>query len=130
MKKTSVNFLIQLSVVTLALILILVGLLEVIKLGMPTFTVAIFAVLFVVTFLVYLLQVKIMTKNPDFSLHVILGSLILRLIIFAFFNFIMIYTDRVNAVPNVVLFFIVYLVFTTIEMITLFKQIGRSKSSS
>lgn len=130
MKKNSISFLIKLSVITIVLVLVMYGLLQVMSWPTPTYAIAIFAVLYIVTFLVFILQGMVMTKYPDFSLHVILGSLIIRLIIFAIFNFIMIYTDRDNAMANVILFFAIYIVFTAVEMITLFQQISQSKSTS
>lgn len=127
MKNISLRFLKQLSIITVVLILILVGVTELMNVQMPTFTVSIFIVLYVVTFLVFLLQIKVMLSSPDYSMHVIIGSLIIRLIAFVLFNFIIIYTDRLNAVPNIVLFFSIYIVYTAVEMIALFRQINLPK---
>lgn len=128
MKKPWLAFLLQLSLVTLAMIGILLGVVYSTAWSFPSYTIAIFVVLFIVTFFGFLLQFKVMVNYPDYSLHVILGSLILRLIIFVVLNFVIIYTDRPNALPNIILFFSIYLIFTTVEMITLFKKVNQAKT--
>jgi len=130
MKKIALQFALQLSIVTVILSAILLVVVEFSKLELPTFTTSIFIFLFLVTYLIFLFQIRILLNNPEYAMHVIIGSLIIRLILFVIFNFIMIYTDRANALPNVVLFFAIYIAYTVVEMIALFRRINLQKNGA
>ena len=86
------------------------------------------SVLFIGTWAAFALQLLILKKAPGYSIHIIIGSLILRLFVFGIFNFVMIYMNRDMAMENVVLFFVVYLGFTVLELIILVRQIAGFKA--
>ncbi|MEL7005367.1 MAG: hypothetical protein AAFN93_21930, partial [Bacteroidota bacterium] len=80
MKKIAIQFGAQISIISIVLLGLLYTVVELTESIFPSFTVPIFTFLSIVTLLIYLLQVKILLNNPDYSLHVIIGSLIIRLV--------------------------------------------------
>lgn len=89
----------------------------------------ILSVLFVVTLIAFVTQLYILKKAPDYSIHIIVSAIIIRLLLFGVFNFFLIWSNRSLAVENVVLFFAVYLGFTLLELVILFRQITGLKAS-
>ena len=87
------------------------------------------SILFVGTLAAFAIQLVILKKAPDYSIHIIIGAIIIRLFLFGAFNFFMIYANRDLAVQNVVLFFASYLGFTLLELVVLLRQITSFKAS-
>ncbi|MEM7107919.1 MAG: hypothetical protein AAF519_06810 [Bacteroidota bacterium] len=87
-------------------------------------------VVFVITVGGYLAQVLLFKKVPDYSIHIILIALVVRLVVFGAFIFMMIYFNRSLATQNAVIFFVSYLGFTLAELIALSKKIKPSEAES
>lgn len=84
----------------------------------------IFLLIYLVTLLSYFAVSKIGKYDKSYLMAAIMGSIVLRLIIFTAVNFLIIYLNRDEAIANVVLFFVLYLIFTAIETIALFKKVN------
>ncbi len=76
-----------------------------------------------VTILSFIIVSKIGQIDSSFFFAAILSSIVFRLLLFGGVNFALIYFDRDNAINNVVLFFVVYFIFTILENLLLFKEI-------
>ena len=80
---------------------------------------------YLVTLIAFFIQTRVIMKNPDMLLQIIMLALIVRLILFGALNFYMIYTDIEHAKANVIAFFAVYACFTVFELSMLFPQMKR-----
>ena len=117
----------------LALSVVYVGLYHGINFFLPWSTsfylYLVLSVLFIGTLAAFALQLVILKRAPDYSIHIIIGAIIIRLFLFGAFNFVMIYMSKDLAVQNVVLFFASYLGFTFLELVVLLRQITSFKAS-
>ncbi len=80
----------------------------------------IIGVLYLITLLGYILIVKAKAWDQAYFMPIVLASFVVRLLIFGILNFIMIYSSPEEAVPNVVLFFSAYFLFTLLETASIF----------
>lgn len=62
-------------------------------------------------------------KLKPYFLQLYLASIVMKLIAYCAYNFLIIVRDRSNAFANVILFMIVYVVFTGIEIAFLYRKI-------
>jgi 4-amino-4-deoxy-L-arabinose transferase-like glycosyltransferase len=65
-------------------------------------------------------------KLQPYFLHLYLASIAVKLIAYCAYNFLIIVRDRSNAFANVIVFLIVYLIFTGIEIAFLYRKITRA----
>jgi hypothetical protein len=63
-------------------------------------------------------------KLKPYFLQIYLASMVVKLIAYCAYNFLIIVRDRPNAFGNVIVFLIVYVVFTGIEITFLYKKIA------
>jgi hypothetical protein len=96
----------------------------------PTYDIAIFATTFFITFFGYWITIKSFSLDKSVFITVVFGSVVVRLLIFSILNFVIIYLSPKDAVPNIVLFFVVYIILTFIEVIALLKTFNLQKEHS
>jgi hypothetical protein len=117
------KFILLLIGLTVILCAVYAGLISYFPLQRATYDVLIIPILFVITLLGYVFIVKAKSWDQAYFMPIILASIVVRLLIFAAINFIMIYSAPSDAVPNVILFFSIYFMYTLIETMSLFKLI-------
>lgn len=86
----------------------------------PTFFVEIVVFLFATTVVLFRLVVR---AKENFFVQAYLLSMVVKLLGYGAFLFFVIMDDRQNAVPNVVLFLVGYLLFTALEIFYLYRRI-------
>ncbi len=79
------------------------------------------AVLLVVVFLVYLAALFMVT--PQLFVQVVILGTAVKLLFFGAYCFFMIYTDTPNARANILFFFVGYVLFTVLEITSLYRHI-------
>ena len=77
-----------------------------------------------VSILIFLILVIFGRKKPERFVKLVLGSMVVKLIVFMMFVAGLIYMDRENANVNIVLFLALYICYTTIEVVLVFKKIS------
>ena len=75
------------------------------------------------TIFVYLYKVN----KPDFFVQLYLLTMAVKLVAYGAYNLLMILKDKSGAAENVVFFMILYLVFTTLEIVFLYRKITGSE---
>jgi hypothetical protein len=63
--------------------------------------------------------------RPDLFVHIYLLSMVVKLLAYGAYNFFMIMDDEAGAVANVAWFMVLYLIFTLLEIIFLYRKISR-----
>ena len=89
---------------------------------------SIFAVVYAGTAVSYIITAKISDIDPSYFMIAVMVSIVLRLLLYTTANFVMIYFDSENATPNVILFFSLYVLFTALETMELFKRLNSKQS--
>ena len=84
------------------------------------------AVLYVVILLIFL--ASLFTVTPQLFVQIVIAGTAVKLLLFAAYNFYMIYTDPSHARANVLYFFVGYVIFTVLEITSLFQVIRSSRS--
>ena len=64
-------------------------------------------------------------NRQDLFVHIYLLSMVVKLLAYGAYNFIMILDDEAGAVANVAWFMLVYLIFTLLEILFLYRKIPR-----
>ncbi len=67
------------------------------------------------------------TEKPDFFVQLYLLTMALKLMAYGAYNLIVILEDRRGAAQNVGFFMILYLLFTVLEVVFLYRKISRSE---
>jgi hypothetical protein len=67
------------------------------------------------------------TEKPDFFVQLYLLTMALKLLAYGAYNLIVILEDRRGATQNVGFFMILYLLFTVLEIVFLYRKISRSE---
>lgn len=83
----------------------------------------IFLVFTTTTIFVYLYKVN----KPDFFVQLYLLTMAVKLVAYGAYNLLMVLKDKSGAAENVVFFMILYLVFTTLEIVFLYRKITGSE---
>ena len=116
--KGSGKYLAQLSVFTLAIIILHVSVYYVFPdLEKSDFSQIIYIVFFISTFGSYLMVRSVRKLNPDDFVRLAILTIIVRIIFFAIMSAIIILLDREGHVANMVLFSTLYLLFTIFDII-------------
>ena len=63
--------------------------------------------------------------RQDLFVHIYLLSMVVKLLAYGAYNFFMVMEDEAGAVANVAWFMIVYLIFTVLEIVFLYRKISR-----
>ncbi len=92
--------------------------------NVPNFEVFIFLFLYIVNLLGFLLTKFVIENGKEFIVHIIFGSVVIRLILFTAIIFAIIYLSKPNALPNVILFFAFYFVLTVLDICALLKLLS------
>ena len=66
-------------------------------------------------------------EKPDFFVRLYLLTLALKIVAYGAYNLIVILEDRKGAAQNVAFFMIVYVLFTALEVVFLYRKISRSE---
>jgi len=66
-------------------------------------------------------------EKPDFFVRLYLLTLALKIVVYGVYNLIVILEDRSGAARNVAFFMIIYVLFTALEVIFLYRKISRSE---
>ena len=121
-----ITFLGKLIFLTLFLLLMVVALVNLFpSMIVPSKMISIFIVVFAVTAGVhYVLLRASRGEGLQFANFIIL-SVVIKLILYAIFTFLLIVSDRQGAMPNVILFFSLYIVFTVFEITNMYHQVKR-----
>jgi hypothetical protein len=93
----------------------------------PSFSNQTIILVSVVTLAIYFYLSK--PKLKSYFLQVYLASMVVKLIAYCAYNFLIIIRDRPNAFGNVVVFLIVYAVFTGVEIAFLYRKITGASGS-
>ncbi|MEO1054030.1 MAG: hypothetical protein AAFX87_25555 [Bacteroidota bacterium] len=121
-KKSLSSFVVKLTVITVILVLLVLGLTE---LGgaflLPSQTAPVFIFLFLITIGAHALLLFALGKDPQNFVTLIILSLVLKLVLYGIFNFFIIYLDPQIAVPNIILFFSIYVIYIVFEVIEILK---------
>lgn len=88
----------------------------------------VFLVPYLLNLLVYFLMLKGMTLEPHYFVQIIILSIVVKLILFGAFNFFMIYQSPDRAIPSVIVFFVVYLCSTILEIALLVPLINKQNN--
>lgn len=64
-------------------------------------------------------------NRQDLFVHIYLLSMVVKLLAYGAYNFFMIIDDEAGAVSNVSWFMLLYLIFTLLEIVFLYKKISR-----
>jgi hypothetical protein len=83
-------------------------------------------VLFLVILTIYM--VSLFTVTPQLFVQIVIAGTAVKLLLFAAYNFYMIYADPQHARANVLYFFVGYVLFTVIEITSLFRFIQSTRS--
>lgn len=89
---------------------------------------SIFALVYIGTVLSYIITTKLNEIDASYFMIAVMASIVLRLLLYTGANFVMIYVDSENAISNVILFFSLYLIFTALETIELFKRLNSKQA--
>jgi hypothetical protein len=96
----------------------------------PTYDIAIFIATYFITLFGYWITIKSFGLDKSIFITVVFGSVVIRLLIFSILNFVIIYWSPEDAGPNIVLFFIIYFIFTFIEVMALLKTFNLTNEHS
>lgn len=77
-----------------------------------------------VSILIFLALIVFGRRKPERFVKLVLGSTVIKLIVFMMFVAGLIYMDRENANVNVVLFLALYICYTTAEVVLVFKKVS------
>ena len=92
----------------------------------PSYFWLITSFLFIVAVLSYLALIFLGNKNPENFIKIVLGSMVVKLIIYIVLVAIIILLDKENANANAVLFLTLYLVYTMLEVGVIFRKMSTS----
>ncbi len=82
-------------------------------------------ILFLVILLIFL--ASIFTVTPQLFVQIVIAGTAVKLLLFGAYNFYMIYSDPAHARANVLFFFVGYVLFTVLEITSLFRYIRVSQ---
>ncbi|MCA6078312.1 hypothetical protein [Fulvivirga sedimenti] len=82
-------------------------------------------VLVLVILLIYL--TSLFTVTPQLFVQIVIAGTAVKLLLFGAYNFYMIYSDPGHALANVLFFFVGYVLFTILEITSLFRYIRQSQ---
>jgi hypothetical protein len=124
------NFLKKLSILTGILVLVYMAFLNLFPtLSTPSKAIAIFIVLFLVTGGGHYLYRLPGSNEPSKLIIFTLLSIVLKLILYIAFAVVLILADKESAVSNIILFFILYVIYTVFDIATNQKSKKQSKIS-
>ena len=92
--------------------------------SLPSFFYQIILFLLFATFVIFRYLYRL--EKPDFFVRLYLLTMVVKFIAYGAFNLIVILEDRSGAPANVVFFMIVYLLFTALEIVFLYRKISSS----
>jgi len=93
--------------------------------GLPSFFYQTILFLLFATLVVFRYLYK--ADNPGFFVHLYLLTMAVKFIAYGAFNLIVIREDPTGAAKNVAFFMFIYLVFTVLEVVFLYRKISRSE---
>ncbi len=82
-------------------------------------------VLFLVILIIFM--VSLFTVTPQLFVQIVIAGTAVKLLLFAAYNFYMIYSDPQHARANVLYFFVGYVLFTIVEITSLFRYIQSTR---
>ena len=115
------RFILYAALLSVASILLYAGVLYLGGFSRASYDGVIFGLIFLGTITSYFITIKIGSMDPSYFMIAIMCSIVLRLLLYTAANIVIIYLDREKAIPNVILFFCLYLLFTVLETLELFK---------
>lgn len=118
------KFFLVLSGTTAFLVGAYVLLVSISKIPQLQYEVEIFAIQYVVSLLVFFLIHKALKFEPQYFVQIVILSMVVKLLLYGAFNFVIIYLSPDIALGHVLLFFIIYLVFTVLELVMLYPHIN------
>ncbi|HKZ36295.1 MAG TPA: hypothetical protein VJ184_01500 [Chryseolinea sp.] len=88
--------------------------------GLPSFFFETLIFLLVSTSILYIYLYKF--DKPDFFIQLYLLTMAVKFLAYGAYNFVMILEDKIGAVQNVIWFMLLYLTFTALEILFLFRK--------
>lgn len=125
MNSPLLKFFVVLSLVTGVLIVIYVLLTRLEAVPAASYALGAFATQYIVTLLIYFVLLKGLTLQPQYFVQIAILAIVVKLIIYGAFNFVVIYLSPAFAIPNVILFFSIYLIFTPLAVAMLYPVINK-----
>lgn len=125
MNSPFLKFFVVLSLVTGLLILIYALLIRIEVMPAASYALGVFATQYSVTLLIYFVLLKALSLQPQYFVQIAILSIVVKLIIYGAFNFVVIYLSPAFAIPNVILFFLIYLIFTPLAVAMLYPVINK-----
>jgi len=120
----------RLSIVTIVLVLLYTVVLHInlfSGLAPPTSATAIFIVLFIITGGSHYLN-RISNGDPSKVIVFTLLTIVLKLVLYTVFAIVLILVDKESVTSNISLFFILYVVYTIFDVVTIRNEFKESKS--
>lgn len=90
----------------------------------PSFYYQTLALLAIGTGGLYHFLAKMRIRNPDSFVQLYLASIALKLLAYGIYLGIVIWKDRAGAIENVVFFMIAYIIFTVLEVFSLWRKVN------
>jgi hypothetical protein len=95
--------------------------------AVPSFSRTIVLFLWLTHIIMYAMVVRQLELRPTDFVKVYLGMTVLRILFFGAFVFLIIRIDRAGAYPNAIVFLVCYFLFTSIEVVALYRVVSNQK---
>jgi len=118
------------SIMTFLLVVLIYSLHAIFKFRLPDITIAIFGFYYFIVAAFHYGLTKANEKKAGYFVRFFMIATFLKLLIYFGFLLLLITTDRNQSIPIIVLFFVLYLVYTIFEIVSFLGQISSSKSSA
>jgi len=118
------------SIMTFLLVVLIYSLHAILKFRLPDITIAIFGFYYFIVAAFHYGLTKANEKKAGYFVRFFMIATFLKLLIYFGFLLLLITTDRNQSIPIIVLFFVLYLVYTIFEIVSFLGQISSSKSSA
>ena len=118
------------SIMTFLLVVLIYSLHAIFKFRLPDITIAIFGFYYFIVAAFHYGLSKANEKKAGYFVRFFMIATFLKLLIYFGFLLLLITTDRNQSIPIIVLFFVLYLVYTIFEIVSFLGQISSSKSSA
>ena len=124
------SFLGKLTLITLFTVVMYLGFIFLFpELPVPSKSISIFIVLFGVTAGIHYILLRAGRGEAQKLANFIILSIVIKLFLYAVFTFLLILSDRDGAMSNVVMFFVVYIIYTVFEITSMYLQVNQMNDS-
>ena len=130
LRRQLAQFMVNLTVATVLMVGAYYLLPFVVKgINMPKNAIATFLFLYAFTAFAYYVLLFAIQRRPAFFIHLVLASMVVKLLCYCIFIFVVLYLDPSAAIPNAVLFLGVYFVYTMLEVSMAYLKLNAKKQA-